>query len=75
MMKAHAMAVISLLTPAQVSGVSARETLDRGLVAIRTADGAVFLSWRLLKDDPEGVALAAASQTTGRHYPAQLGMR
>jgi len=60
MMKTHAMAVISLLTLAQVSGVSARETLDRGLVAIRAADGAVFLSWRLLKEDPEGIAFAVA---------------
>ena len=32
------------------------EKLDRGVVAVRQADGGVFVSWRLLKSDPEGVA-------------------
>ena len=31
-----------------------RETLDRGLVAMKRADGAVYLGWRLLVDDPAG---------------------
>ncbi|GHT22490.1 rhamnogalacturonan endolyase YesW [Bacteroidia bacterium] len=31
------------------------EQLDRGLVAVKTADG-VFLSWRLLGDEPQDVA-------------------
>ena len=32
------------------------ETLDRGLVAVRKSDALVFLSWRYLGTDPDGVA-------------------
>ena len=32
------------------------EKLDRGLVAVQQSDGKVFLSWRLLASDPDGVA-------------------
>ncbi len=33
-----------------------RERLDRGLVALPTDDGRVYLSWRLLPEDPESIA-------------------
>ena len=36
-----------------VSGV---EKLDRGLVAVEREDGSVFLSWRLLETDADGIA-------------------
>jgi len=32
------------------------EKLDRGVVAVRQADGSAFVSWRLLKTDPKGAA-------------------
>jgi rhamnogalacturonan endolyase len=32
------------------------EKLDRGLVALEREDGSVFLSWRLLKEDPQDIA-------------------
>ena len=32
------------------------EKLDRGVVAVRQADGSTFVSWRLLKSDPKGAA-------------------
>jgi rhamnogalacturonan endolyase len=32
------------------------EKLDRGLVALECQDGSVFLSWRLLADDPQDIA-------------------
>ncbi len=32
------------------------EKLDRGVVAVHQADGKVFVSWRLLATDPDGVA-------------------
>lgn len=32
------------------------ETLDRGLVAVRKSDAVVFLSWRYLGTDPDGVS-------------------
>ncbi|MFC1716462.1 nitrilase-related carbon-nitrogen hydrolase [Candidatus Poribacteria bacterium] len=36
--------------------VSARERLDRGVVALPRSDGEVYLSWRLLTSDPEEIA-------------------
>ncbi len=47
----------------------AREKLDRGVVALRTADGHVYVGWRLLADDPADVGfhvyrrLAEGSET------------
>jgi rhamnogalacturonan endolyase len=38
------------------AGVSGEEKLDRGLVAVEREDGSVFLSWRLLKTDPQDIA-------------------
>ena len=32
------------------------EALDRGVVAVRQADGRVFVSWRSLKSDPKNLA-------------------
>ena len=32
------------------------EKLNRGVVAVRQADGSAFVSWRLLKSDPKGAA-------------------
>ena len=37
-------------------GVSGVEKLDRGLVAVEREDGSVFLSWRLLETDADGIA-------------------
>ena len=39
--------------PISVPGL---ERLDRGLVAVGREDGSVFLSWRLLKEDPQDIA-------------------
>ena len=39
--------------PVSVPGL---ERLDRGLVAVGREDGSVFLSWRLLKEDPQDIA-------------------
>ena len=58
-----------------VSGV---EKLDRGLVALEREDGSVFLSWRLLKTDPEDIAfrLVRGEGTTGNVKFAPLtGLR
>ena len=32
------------------------EQIDRGVVAVRQDDGKVFISWRILRDDPKGQA-------------------
>jgi rhamnogalacturonan endolyase len=39
------------------------EMLDRGLVAIVQENGGVYLGWRMLKDDPEGVGFNLYRQT------------
>jgi len=39
-----------------ISSVSGVEKLDCGLVAVEREDGSVFLSWRLLDTDAEGIA-------------------
>jgi len=38
------------------AGVSGVEKLDRGLVAVEREDGSVFLSWRMLETDTDGIA-------------------
>ncbi|NLE61479.1 MAG: silent information regulator protein Sir2 [Planctomycetes bacterium] len=38
------------------AGTSAQERLDRGLVALKTADGKVYVGWRLWADDPKDIA-------------------
>lgn len=60
MVKTCGTIAITLLLLAQVSSAGGTERLDRGLVAIRAADGSVFLSWRLLKEDPKDIAFAVA---------------
>ena len=47
------LAVFALVTCFLVTqGASAREALDRGMVARGTADGKVYVGWRVLKSDP-----------------------
>ena len=37
-------------------GLSGAEKLDRGLVAVESEDGSVFLSWRLFTEDSQDIA-------------------
>lgn len=48
------------------------ERLSRGVVAVPQADGSVFVSWRLLADDPENVAFNLY-RTTGAGASADAG--
>jgi len=48
--------IASYLLLCLVTNGRAAEKLDRGLVALEREDGSVFLSWRLLDDDPEDIA-------------------
>lgn len=57
-------AVILLLVPAR--GERVMEKLDRGLVAIRQADGGVFLSWRALDSDPRDLAFHIYRRAGGK---------
>ena len=50
------MMIILVVLFSFISTVSGVERLDRGLVAVELEDGSVFLSWRLLKSDPEDMS-------------------
>ena len=47
------------------------EKLNRGMLAISTGEGKVYLGWRLLKSDPEDVAFNVYRSTAGRE-PVKL---
>ena len=47
------------------------EALGRGLVAVRRPDGGVYLGWRLLGTDPEGIAFHV-DRASGGEAPARL---
>lgn len=49
-------AALLLLCPLLLPAAPVVESLSRGVVAIHQPDGKVFVSWRLLASDPEGVA-------------------
>ena len=42
--------------PLQLSAQRQMEYLDRGVVAVRNAEGKVFISWRLLATDPDDIS-------------------
>lgn len=42
------------------------EKLDRGVIAVRQADGSVFTGWRLLGDDPAGTAFHLYRRAAGK---------
>lgn len=50
-----------------------REALDRGVVAIHQPDGKVFVSWRLLASDPDGIAFNVYRSTEGAVQGARGG--
>lgn len=48
------------------------EKLDRGLVAVQAGPQEVYLSWRLLKEDPKDVAFNLYRKTEGADQPVLL---
>src|SRR5690606_7024331 len=48
--------LLALTMIPEVAAQRQMERLDRGVVAVPTGEGDVFVSWRLLGTDPEGVA-------------------
>ncbi|WP_205761033.1 rhamnogalacturonan lyase [Luteolibacter luteus] len=62
------LALAWLLLPGISSAQREMEALDRGVVAVRQPEGKVFVSWRLLGNDPDGTAfnlyrIAAGKET------------
>lgn len=55
----------ALLFPASASAQRQMEALGRGVVAIRQADGRVWVGWRLLGTDPDSLAFNLYRSTGG----------
>lgn len=61
---------ITILTTAAF-GQRMMERLDRGLVAIKKEDGNVFVSWRLLANDPDGISFNLY-RSVGNNSPQKI---
>ena len=72
------MASVLALTPVPTEAFAQRqmERLGRGVVAVNQGDGKVFISWRLLGNDPEATAFnlyrAASGATASSAFWAQI---
>lgn len=62
---ALAATLIAFFCPPAACDLGAAETLDRGLVAIRTGESSVYLGWRFLADDPAGRVFNIYRSTAG----------
>jgi len=56
--------LVAVMSSGNAIGFSA-EKLDRGMVALRTSETAVYLGWRLLADDPAGRVFNVYRSTAG----------
>ena len=55
-MRKRILYIFLLLISTQANAQRQMENLDRGVVAVRNAEGKVFVSWRLLSTDPDDIA-------------------
>lgn len=65
---------LCLYHPGPISAAPLMENLDRGVVAVHQGEGRVFLSWRLLGSDPDGIAFNVY-RATGHAAPVRLNSR
>jgi rhamnogalacturonan endolyase len=67
--------LIPLFAAAPLAAAPQVEDLGRGLVGIQKLDGSVFLSWRLLANDPASIAFNVYRETTyaEREQPTDFG--
>ncbi|HUT91844.1 MAG TPA: hypothetical protein VMY37_20285 [Thermoguttaceae bacterium] len=56
-------AVVAFMLFSSASLAQVAEKLDRGIVAVRQADGSMYVGWRLLESDPADVAFHVYRQT------------
>ena len=62
-------AVLSLVPSAWAVAQRQMERLGRGVVAVRQPDGKVWVGWRMLGTDPDGVAFNLYRSTAGARPP------
>ena len=71
------LAAALLLVAATARAVPTMERLDRGVVAVHEPDGKVYVSWRVLASDADGVAFnvyrTTAAPAPGAEQPGQFG--
>src|SRR5512145_1870463 len=63
----------STLLPLAAHAAPVVESLSRGVVAVHQPDGRVFVSWRLLASDPDGVAFNVYRETAPLRVPTPPG--
>ena len=56
LIKNTAITLVTLIFSITVNAQRLMENLDRGVAAVRTANGKVFVSWRLLGTEPNDLA-------------------
>ena len=61
------------LLPLSAHAAPVVESLSRGVVAVHQPDGKVYVSWRLLASDPDGVAFNVYRETAPARGPAAMG--
>jgi hypothetical protein len=59
------LAAVTVLALLACGAVHAAEKFNRGLVAAVNGDGKAYLGWRLLQDDPAGLAFNVYRRTAG----------
>ena len=77
MIKSSTMVVavaIVCMSPVETCAQRQMEKLGRGLVAVNRGDGKVFVGWRLLGTDPDGIAFNVY-RVTDRGKPVRLNDR
>lgn len=57
--------IVCILPVNKLNAQRLMEKMDRGLVAVRTSSDSVFISWRLLKDDPDSCGFDIYRKSSG----------
>jgi rhamnogalacturonan endolyase len=64
-------ALIMLLKVSQATGQRQMENLDRGIIAMRTANDSVYIGWRMLGTEPDEIAFNLYRRS-GNNKPVRL---
>ncbi|MDQ8184031.1 rhamnogalacturonan lyase [Pelagicoccus sp. SDUM812002] len=71
--RTHFLLPFLLLAASLANAAPKMEKLDRGLAAVQTSDGKVFLSWRLLGTEPSHTAFNVYRNTVTSEQPTDWG--
>ncbi len=68
------LAIFVIITGPQSTAQRQMENLDRGVVAIRKSNDSVYIGWRLLGTEPDGIAFNLYRQS-GKEKPVRLNKK